>query len=72
MNPSARAACAQLNVCAIDLANITDDDGRNFTILRLITEEGMRVDVPILSTTAAQFGRSLTDYASGDEFVLAH
>jgi hypothetical protein len=56
----------QLNIAAIDLAVVLDETDREFVVMRLIDDTGMRLDVPMLREHAAAFGASLHGYATND------
>jgi hypothetical protein len=54
----------QLDITAIDLALITDNNGDEFVICRMIDGTGLVFDVPMARKQAEAFGESLRAYAS--------
>ncbi|MDT5225705.1 MAG: hypothetical protein QOG19_3112 [Mycobacterium sp.] len=54
----------QLDITAIDLALISDDNGDEFVICRMIDGTGLIFDVPMARGQAEAFGNSLAEYAS--------
>jgi hypothetical protein len=54
----------QLDVQAIDLAMIEDDEGGQYVILRLIDASGLTLDCPLPRGVAESFGTSLAAYAA--------
>jgi hypothetical protein len=56
----------QLDIEAIDLALIEDDNRDEFVVMRLIDATGLRLDVPMARKQAEAFGESLRSYASAE------
>ncbi|AGB23010.1 hypothetical protein Mycsm_02677 [Mycobacterium sp. JS623] len=54
----------QLDVQAIDLALMEDDNRDEFVVMRLIDATGLVLDVPMARQQAEAFGESLRAYAS--------
>jgi hypothetical protein len=57
----------QLDIEAIDLALIEDDNGDEFVICRMSEGTGLVFDVPMARGQAEAFGESLRAYASATQ-----
>lgn len=54
----------RLDLLAIDLSNKIDaDSGEEYIVMRLIDRTGLRLDCPLPAHHAAEFGRSLAEFA---------
>jgi hypothetical protein len=54
----------QLDITAVDLALVEDDNRDEFVVMRLIEATGLVLDVPMQRQLAEAFGESLRNYAS--------
>ena len=54
----------RLDITAIDLALVEDDNGEEFVICRMVDGTGLVFDVPMARRQAEAFGESLRDYAA--------
>ena len=54
----------QLDVIAVDLAMVSDDNNDEFVVLRMVEASGVIFDVPMARRQAEAFGNSLAAYAS--------